>query len=75
MMKTYEVIVERRQPTCGGKSPKDVKMMTVTAEDPVEYVKAAEKTEDVKVVSQNGPETVIEVELGARQVRYSFTEE
>lgn len=74
-MKTYELIIERRRPSCGGKDPKEIKMMTVSTDDPVEYVKAAEKTEDVTVTEKPDGEIVVEVSLGARQMRYSFTEE
>ena len=42
-MKTYELIIEQRQPPCGGKSPVDVKISTVTTDDPLAYVKNIEK--------------------------------
>ena len=74
-MKDYELIIERRQPSCGGKDPRDVKMMNVSTDDPAEYVRNAEKTRDVTVTEKPDGEIVVEVSLGARQVRYSFTEE
>lgn len=74
-MKQYELILERRQPSCGGRDPKDVKMMNVATDDPVEYVKQAEKTEQVNIIKNENGEIVIEVQLGARQVRYTFTED
>lgn len=74
-MKNYEVILERSQPTCGGKSPKDVKVLNVATEDPVAYVKAQEKTEQVEVTVNPDGEIVVQVELGARRVKYSFTED
>ena len=72
-MKNYEVIVERRQPTCGGKSPKDVKMLNVITEDPAEYVKEQEQVNEVTVTVN--PDGEIVVEAAAKQVRYSFTED
>ncbi len=74
-MKNYEVIMERSQPTCGGQSPKDVKVLNVETDDPVAYVKAQEKTEQVEVTEKPDGEVVIQVELGARRVKYTFTED
>ena len=74
-MKTYELIIEKRQPVCGGKSPKDVKVMTVTTDDPVAYVRQIEKDGELKVSTSPAGELVVEIEEGARGVRYSFSEE
>ena len=41
-MKTYELVIEERQPTCGGKSPTKSRIMTVTTDDPVAYVRTME---------------------------------
>ena len=43
-MKTYELIIERRQPPCGGKPAKVVEVRSVTTDDPVAYVRSLEKT-------------------------------
>ena len=74
-MKHYEVIVERRQPTCGGKSPKDVQMRNVATEDPVQYVREQEQVENVTVTTTPEGEIIVDAALGAKQVRYSFTED
>ena len=74
-MKNYELIIERKQPSCGGKDPKEVTVLNVATEDPVAYVKAAEKTEAVTVTENPNGELVVEVCLGQRQIRYSFTED
>ena len=44
-MAIYELVIEERQPTCGGKSPTKSKSMTVSTDDPVAYVKALEPGE------------------------------
>ena len=74
-MKNYEVILERSQPTCGGKAPKEVKVMTVSVEDPIQYVKDLEKTEQVDVTVKPDGEIVVNVELGAKRIKYSFSED
>ena len=74
-MKNYEVIVERQQPSCGGKSPKDVKVMNVATDDPMAYVRTLEKDGELESsVNANG-ELVISLELGARRIKYTFSEE
>ena len=75
MMKTYELIVERLQPVCGGKSPKEVKMSTVTTDDPMAYVKSLEPDgEPVQQVNAAG-EIVITLDQGAKHITYTFTED
>ncbi len=74
-MKTYELIIERKQPSCGGKDPKEVKMMTVSTDDPVEYVRQIEKTGELEVTVKEDGEVVVSLEAGMKQIRYSFTEE
>ncbi len=74
-MKTYELIIERSQPTCGGKDPKEVKVLTVTTEDPVAYVREIEQTDALQVEEKPNGEIVISLEMGLKRIRYSFTEE
>ncbi len=73
-MKTYELIIERRQPSCGGKPPKDVQLRTVTTDDPVAYVRSIEKDGQLQVTSADG-EIVISLEIGSKRVKYTFTED
>ena len=53
-MKHYELVIEERQPTCGGKSPTRSTIKSVTCDDPVAYVRnllkadKAELTVEVK---------------------------
>lgn len=74
-MKTYELIIERRQPACGGKDPKEVKVLTVTTDDPVAYVREIEKTDDLQVEVKPDGEIVVCVEIGLKRIQYSFAED
>ncbi len=74
-MKTYELIIERRQPACGGKDPKEVKVMSVTTDDPVAYVREIEKTGELQVEEKPDGEIVVSLEVGLKRIQYSFTEE
>ena len=74
-MKTYELIIEQRQPPCGGKSPVDVKISTVTTDDPLVYVKNIEKDGELRMETTDQGEIVIRLECGAKSIKYTFTEE
>ena len=74
-MKTYELIVERLQPSCGGKDPKEVKMTTVTTDDPVVYVRQIEQNGELEVTTTESGEIVISLDQGMKHIKYSFTEE
>lgn len=74
-MKTYELIIERRQPPCGGKSPKVVQVQTVTTDDPVAYVRSIEKDGELQVTVNPDGEIVVSLDVGAKQIKYSFTED
>ena len=74
-MKNYELIVEKLQPSCGGKSPKDVKMLSVATEDPMAYVREAEPDgELVQEIRENG-DIVISLDQGLKHITYTFTED
>lgn len=74
-MKTYELIIERRQPPCGGKPSKVVQVQTVTTDDPVAYVRSLEKEGELQVAKTPDGEIVVSLDAGLKQVKYSFTEE
>lgn len=74
-MKTYELIVERRQPSCGGKSPTDVKVLSVTTEDPVAYVRGIEKDGELEVTTTPDGEIVVSLDVGAKHIKYTFAED
>ena len=50
-MKDYELIIERRQPTCGGQSPVKCEIRNVSTDDPAAYVRKME-TEDLDIMSE-----------------------
>ena len=74
-MKTYELVIERLQPSCGGKSPKEVKVLTVTTESPLNYVQQLEPAGNLEVTTSNDGEIVIALNEGLKHITYTFTEE
>ena len=74
-MKTYELVIERLQPSCGGKSPKEVKMMTVTTDNPLVYVQGLEPAGNLQVETSDWGEIVISLNEGLKHITYTFTEE
>lgn len=73
-MKTYELVIEQKQPTCGGRAPTKCEIRTVTTDDLVAYVQAAESSCALGVEkTPNG--FVIKTERGGLWVKYEFTED
>ncbi len=75
-MKNYELIIERRQPTCGGQLPTKCEIRTVSTDDPVAYVRRQEPNGELETYTTEAGEFVVELKdprgLG---VKYIFTEE
>ena len=74
-MKTYELVIERLQPSCGGKDPKEVKVLTVTTDNPLSYVEQMEPAGNLQVETRDNGEIVITLDEGMKHITYSFTEE
>lgn len=74
-MKNYELIVERKQPTCGGKSPKDVKLTMVATDDPMAYVRGLEPEGELVMETNASGEIVISLDQGLLHKTYTFTED
>ena len=74
-MKSYELIIERLQPVCGGKSPKEVKMLNVSTDDPMAYVRAEEPDGELKLETKPSGEIVITLDQGLKHITYTFTED
>ena len=74
-MKTYELVIERLQPSCGGKDPKEVKVLTVTTDNPLSYVEQMEPAGNLQVETKENGEIVITLDEGMKHITYSFTEE
>lgn len=73
-MTTYELVIEERQPTCGGKSPTKSRIMTVTTDDPVAYVKALEPGA-LEISTTDDGTLVIQADHNGMWIKYEFTEE
>lgn len=74
-MASYELIIERQQPPCGGKDPKVVEFQTVQTDDPVAYVRAQEPGQALEVEEKDNGELVVSFGEGLKRVRYCFTED
>lgn len=73
-MKTYELVIEQRQPTCGGRAPTKCEIRTVTTDDPVAYVQALEPSCELEV-EQTAEGFLIKTERGGLWIKYEFTED
>ena len=76
-MKHYELIIEEKQPTCGGRTPTKTRILEVDTDDPIAYVKNAERTDEVEIEKETDGEIIIRVQRGeyGYWVKYGFTEE
>lgn len=76
IMKNYELIIERRQPPCGGKQTKLYDFQNVETDDPVAYVRAHEQdvSDDMEVDRSKDGVVCIQFTRGIQPVRYEFTE-
>ena len=73
-MARYELIVERKQPTCGGRAPVASEVRYVETADPMAYVQDQEPGLELETVSENGVITVSGVKNGM-WFKYEFTED
>ncbi len=74
-MKTYELIVEERQPTCGGQSPTKCRILTVATDDPVAYVQKLEPSCKLEVETEPDGTLVVSTDRHGLWIRYEFAEE
>ena len=74
-MKTYELIIERKRPSCGGQDPKEVKMLTVSTDDPMAYVKGMEPDGEPVMETNAAGEIVITLDKGLKHITYTFAED
>ena len=73
-MARYELIIERRQPTCGGRAPTTSEVRIVETGDPTSYVQTQEPGLALETVTENGVTTVSGVKNGL-WFKYEFTED
>lgn len=74
-MKTYELLIEQKQPTCGGRSPTRSEFRTVTTDDPVAYVQALEPSCKLEVFMRDDGVILVTTEHNGLWVKYEFTED
>ena len=73
-MARYELIIERRQPTCGGRAPTSSEVRIVETADPMAYVQAQEPGLELERSEENGAIVISGVKNGM-WFKYEFTEE
>ena len=72
----YELIIERRQPSCGGKSPFKAEILNITTEDPLEYVRRREPGAELETSTGESGEYIIGfIDGQGMEVKYIFTED
>lgn len=74
-MKTYELAIERKQPSCGGRAPTSSEVHTVTTDDPAAYVRSVEVGSEPVLVQDEDGVIVYQVERNGFLVKYEFTED
>jgi len=74
-MKTYELVIEQRQPTCGGRAPTKTEILTVTTDDPVAFVRSKEKDAALEVSTNEDGALVVRAKRGGLWIKYEFTED
>ncbi len=74
-MKTYELVIEERQPTCGGKYPTKSEIRTVTTDDPVAYVRELEPNGELEVYTSDDGALVVQADHNGLWIKYEFTED
>ena len=72
-MPLYELIVETRQPGCGGKPPKVYQFTEVETDDPAAYVARKEPGLEQELIPGEGGEILVSVSKDMHQVVYRFT--
>ena len=77
-MKSYELIIERRQPPCGGKPAKLYDFQNVETDDPVDYVRRHEPglSQDAELEVHHTQDCTVSIcfTSGIQPVKYEFTE-
>ncbi len=73
-MARYELIIERKQPTCGGRAPTSSEVRIVETADPMAYVQGQEPGLELEQAEENGVITISGVKNGL-WFKYEFTED
>jgi len=73
-MARYELIIERKQPTCGGRAPTASEVRVVETADPMAYVQDQEPNLELEKVEEDGVITISGIKNGL-WFKYEFTED
>ena len=73
-MARYELIIERRQPTCGGRAPTTSEVRMIETDDPMSYVQSQEPGLALEGTVENGA-VVISGTKNGHWFKYEFTED
>ena len=75
-MKDYELVIEEQQPPCGGKMPTRCQILTVTTDDPVQYVRDREKDPvgELDIYTDQNGDLVVKLDHNREWIKYIFTE-
>ena len=74
-MPNYELIIERRQPSCGGKAPTRCEVLSVTTDDPMAFVQEKEPGAQLELLQNEGGVVLIQADSNGMWVKYEFTED
>ncbi|MBR6115350.1 MAG: hypothetical protein IKQ10_09275 [Oscillospiraceae bacterium] len=76
---TYELVITRTQPPCGGKSPVKHEIRSVETSDIIAYVRSSEsdmpRDFPLEAVHHSNGTITVEFKSGASEVSYEFTED
>ena len=73
-MARYELIIERKQPTCGGRAPTSSEVRMVETADHMAYVQQQEPNLALEKTEENGVITISGIKNGL-WFKYEFTED
>ncbi len=73
-MPRYELVIEKKQPICGGRTPRACEIRSVVTDDPVEYVKKIADSPITEITNNNGV-ILIRCDRGKEWETYEFTED
>ena len=73
-MARYELIIERKQPTCGGRAPTTSEVRMIETDDPMSYVQSQEPGLPLEGTVENGVVIISGVKNGL-WFKYEFNED
>ena len=74
-MARYELLINQKQPSCGGKSPTRCEIQIVETTDPLSYVQEREPGCELTIEHQPNDVIIISGEHNGMWFRYEFTED